>query len=72
MLAAVSGYQYQHLQQTPVIVMEATSDYWKPFYFLMEGELPVALANARHVKGIPGRKTDVSDAPAMPHSGQVR
>lgn len=49
-------------QSVTVIVMEATSDYWKPFYFLMEGELPVVLANARHVKGIPGRKTDVSDA----------
>lgn len=44
------------------VVMEATSDYWKPFYFLMEDELPVMLVNARHAKGIPGRKTDVSDA----------
>lgn len=49
-------------QEVTVVVMEATSDYWKPFFFLMENELPVMLVNARQVKGIPGRKTDVSDA----------
>ena len=42
--------------------MEATSDYWKPFYFLMEHSLPVMLVNARQARNIPGRKTDVSDA----------
>jgi transposase len=44
--------------------MEATSDYWKPFYYLLE-DLPgveVLLVNARHVKTVPGRKTDVADA----------
>jgi transposase len=44
--------------------MEATSDYWKPFYYLLE-DLPgveVILVNARHVKNLPGRKTDVADA----------
>ncbi|TFD44803.1 IS110 family transposase [Cryobacterium frigoriphilum] len=45
-----------------VVVMEATSDYWKPFYFLMEESLPVMLVNAKHAKNMPGRKTDVSDA----------
>lgn len=54
--------EFLRQQHVTVVVMEATSDYWKPFYFLMEGEVPVMLANARHVKGIPGRKTDVSDA----------
>jgi transposase len=46
-----------------LVVMEATSDYWKPFYYLLE-ERPyeVMLVNARHVKNLPGRKTDVSDA----------
>lgn len=44
------------------IVMEATSDYWKPFYYLLEDALPVDLVNARDVKNLPGRKTDVSDA----------
>jgi transposase len=43
--------------------MEATSDYWKPFYYLLEdAPFEVMLVNARHTKGIPGRKTDVSDA----------
>lgn len=43
--------------------MEATSDYWKPFYYLLEDAgFEVMLVNARHVKNLPGRKTDVSDA----------
>ena len=54
-----------HLVEAEVtlVVMEATSDYWKPFYFLLEdGPFEVMLVNARHAKGLPGRKTDVSDA----------
>ena len=44
-------------------VMEATGDYWKPFYYLLEDAgFDVQLVNARHVKNLPGRKTDVSDA----------
>jgi transposase len=43
--------------------MEATSDYWKPFYYLLEDAgFEVMLVNARHVKNLPGRKTDVADA----------
>lgn len=45
-------------------VMEATGDYWKPYYYLLE-DLPgceVMLVNARHVKNVPGRKSDVNDA----------
>ena len=49
-------------ERVTVVVMEATSDYWKPFYFLMEESLPVMLVNAKHAKNMPGRKTDVSDA----------
>jgi transposase len=46
-----------------LVVMEATGDYWKPFYYLLEdGPFEVMLVNARHVKNLPGRKTDVSDA----------
>ncbi len=51
-------------EQVTCVVMEATSDYWKPFYYLLE-DLPgveVVLVNARHVKNLPGRKTDVADA----------
>ena len=53
----------EHLiaQQVTCVVMEATGDYWKPFYYLLE-DLPgveVLLVNARHVKNLPGRKTDL-------------
>ncbi|WP_454151681.1 IS110 family transposase [Microbacterium lacticum] len=49
-------------QHVTTVVMEATSDYWKPFYYLMEERLPVMLVNGRQARNIPGRKTDVSDA----------
>jgi transposase len=48
-------------QRVTCVVMEATGDYWKPFYYLLE-DLPgveVMLVNARHVKNLPGRKTDL-------------
>lgn len=56
----------EHLaaEQVTCVVMEATGEYWKPFYYLLE-DLPgveVMLVNARHVKTVPGRKTDVADA----------
>ena len=45
------------------IVMEATGVYWKPvWHILSDGEFELALANAAHVKNVPGRKTDVNDA----------
>ena len=40
--------------------MEATGDYWKPFFFLLDETLNVALVNAKQAKNSPGRKTDVS------------
>ncbi|WP_417564139.1 IS110 family transposase [Microbacterium sp.] len=49
-------------EKVSTVAMEATSDYWKPFYYLMEDELPVMLVNAKHARNVPGRKTDVSDA----------
>ena len=54
----------EHLleQKVTVVVMEATSDYWRPFYYLLEDHMQVMLVNARDVKNVPGRKTDVSDA----------
>lgn len=45
-----------------VVVMEATGDYWKPFFFTLAETLNVELVNARQVKNMPGRKTDVLDA----------
>jgi transposase len=44
------------------VVMEATGDYWKPVWHLLEEDFELMLVNARHVKQVPGRKTDVSDA----------
>ena len=45
------------------IAMEATGVYWKPvWHVLSDGEFSLVLANAAHVKNVPGRKTDVNDA----------
>jgi transposase len=54
----------EHLiaEQVSCVVIESTAAYWKPFYFLLEELLNVVLVNARHVRNVPGRKTDVSDA----------
>jgi len=41
--------------------MESTSVYWKPVFNLLEGSFEVVLANAYHIKAVPGRKTDVKD-----------
>lgn len=49
-------------EKVTTVVMEATSDYWKPFYYLFEDSLPVMLVNANAARNIPGRKTDVSDS----------
>ena len=50
-------------EEVTLVVMEATSDYWKSFYYLLEeGPFEIMLVNPRHVKNLPGRKTDVSDA----------
>ena len=45
------------------VAMEATGVYWKPvWHILADGEFELTLANAAHVKNVPGRKTDVKDA----------
>jgi len=44
------------------VTMEATGVYWKPVWAILEDEFECLLVNARHVKQVPGRKTDVSDA----------
>ena len=44
------------------VAMEATSVYWKPVWHVLEGHFELILANAAHVKNVPGRKTDVGDA----------
>lgn len=52
----LSGYAI-----TPV-AMEATGVYWKPIWTVLAEAFELVLANARHVKNVPGRKTDVNDA----------
>ncbi len=45
------------------LAMESTGVYWKPVFNLLEGtDMEVLLVNARHMKQVPGRKTDVKDA----------
>ncbi len=44
------------------VAMESTGEYWKPIYNILEENFEVLLVNARHIKQIPGRKTDVMDA----------
>jgi transposase len=43
------------------VAIESTGVYWKPVFNILEGVLEVVLVNARHVKAVPGRKTDVRD-----------
>jgi transposase len=44
-----------------IVGMESTGVYWKPIWNLLEGGFELRLANARHIKAVPGRKTDVRD-----------
>src|SRR5215471_15493957 len=44
------------------VAMESTGVYWKAPFNLLEGQFEVLLANAQHIKAVPGRKTDVKDA----------
>jgi len=44
------------------VAMESTGEYWKPIHNILEENFEVLLVNARHIKQVPGRKTDVMDA----------
>jgi len=44
------------------VALESTGVYWKPIYAILEGALEIVVANAQHIKKVPGRKTDVKDA----------
>ena len=46
----------------PIIAMESTGVYWRPVHNVLEGFMEVILVNARHIKNVPGRKTDISDS----------
>jgi transposase len=49
-------------QAVTIAAMESTGVYWKPVWNLLEGRLELMLVNARDVKQVPGRKTDVKDS----------
>jgi transposase len=59
-LAALAEWLAGHA--VTLAAMEATGVYWKPVYYALEGRFLVWLCNAHHVKNVPGRKTDMSDA----------
>ena len=44
------------------IAMESTGVYWKPVYNIMEADFEILLVNARHIKNVPGHKTDRKDS----------
>jgi len=46
----------------PVVAMESTGVYWRPIHNVIENSMQVLLVNARHIKNVPGRKTDLSDS----------
>ncbi len=50
-------------RRVTLVGMEATGVYWKPVHWVLEGSVPeVWVINARHMRNLPGRKTDVADA----------
>ena len=60
-VAAMAEWLADH--EVTTVVMEATGVYWKPVYYGLEGLVhELWLVNAAHVKRVPGRKTDLSDA----------
>jgi transposase len=44
------------------VALEATGEFWKPVYTILEATVTVLVVNAHHIKTVPGRKTDVKDA----------
>lgn len=44
------------------VAMEATGVYWKPVWHVLEGHFTLVLANAMHIRNVPGRKSDMNDA----------
>ena len=52
----LTGHEVTH------VAMEATGVYWKPVWHLLDGQFELLLANAQHVRNVPGRKSDVNDA----------
>lgn len=59
-LLALADWLDEH--QCTHVAMEATGVYWKPVWHVLEQQFDLVLANAAHIKNVPGRKTDANDA----------
>lgn len=59
-LLALADWLGEH--EVTHVAMEATGIYWKPVWHILEEGFELVLANAMHIKNVPGRKTDVNDA----------
>src|ERR1019366_1017803 len=57
-------------QKVTLVAMEATGDYWRPPFYVLEDDLNVILVNPAHAKGLPGRKSDVSDSMWLAQLGE--
>jgi transposase len=64
-LLALADWLTAH--QVTHVAMESTGVYWRPVHAVLEGTVEVLLVNARHVKMVPGRKTDVGDCEWLAH-----
>ena len=62
-LAALAAWLTAHA--VTHVAMESTGVYWRPVFAVLEGTVQVQLVNARHVKMLPGRKTDVRDCEGL-------
>jgi transposase len=58
-LLSLGDYLWGH--KVSHVAMESTGVYWQPIWNLLEGRFELLLANAAHIKQVPGRKTDVKD-----------
>jgi transposase len=56
-------------RRVEVVVLEATSDYWRSVYYTLQPHLNLMLVNPQHLKGIRGRKSDPSDAAFLARAG---
>jgi transposase len=70
-LVALRDWLAEH--HVTLVVMEATGVFWKPVWMVLEdaASFELKLVNARHVKQVPGRKTDVGDAAWLARLGEV-
>lgn len=64
---ATTTYQIKKLRDwidehdCPIVAMESTGIFWRPIHNILENHVEVILVNAKHVKNVPGRKTDIRD-----------